>query len=102
MFERSPEALTFYGSQRWKKCRRNYLSLHPICERCNQLGIVKKADHVHHKIYLDASSYRDPMVSLNFENLEALCFDCHQAEHHRNSDCRNELYFDADGNLRKG
>lgn len=101
MFERTPEAIQFYGSTRWKKCRRNYLSLHPICERCQQLGKVNKADHVHHKIYLNTESYRDPMVSLNYDNLEALCFDCHQAEHHRNNDCRDELYFDADGNIRK-
>lgn len=66
------------------------------------MGIVKKADHVHHKIYLDAKSYADPMISLNYDNLEALCFDCHQREHHRNADVRSDLYFDADGNLRKG
>lgn len=95
-------ALEFYGSRKWKRCRKNYLSIHPICERCNKLGIVKRAEIVHHKIYLDTPSYKDPELSLNFDNLEALCFDCHQAEHHRGKDCRDELYFDADGNLRKG
>lgn len=105
MFENSVHqegSLEFYGSIKWKKCRRNYLSVHPICERCDKLGIVKRAEIVHHKIYLDTSSYRDPDVSLNFDNLEALCFDCHQAEHYGKKECRDELYFDADGNLRKG
>jgi len=97
--EGAPE---FYGSRKWKKCRRNYLSLHPICERCDKLGIVKRAEIVHHKIYLDTNSYKEPEVALNFDNLEALCFDCHRAEHFRNKDCREELYFDAEGNLRKG
>ena len=102
MFERTPEAVAFYGSRKWKKCRRNYLSLHPICERCEKLGIIAKADHVHHKIYLDTQTYADPLVSMNYDNLEALCFNCHQAEHHRRKDCRDGLYFDGDGNLQKG
>ena len=92
----------FYGGRKWKKCRSNYLSLHPVCERCEKLGIVKRAEIVHHKIYLDTASYSIPEISLNFDNLEALCFDCHRAEHFRNPDCREELYFDAEGNLRKG
>ena len=102
MFERTPEAITFYGSRRWKKCRKNYLSIHPICERCEKQGIISKADHVHHKIRLEVQSYADPMISLNYDNLEALCFACHQAEHHKAKDCRDELFFDAAGNLRKG
>ena len=102
MYERSRNAVRFYSSARWKKCRAAYLSINPFCERCKRLGLVRPAELVHHKIYLDDSSYSDPGVSLNFENLEALCFDCHQAEHHRSKDCRDELYFDADGNLRKG
>ena len=95
-------ALEFYGSRKWKRCRKNYLSIHPICERCEKLGIIKKAEIVHHKIYLDTESYKDPEKSLNFDNLEALCWDCHFSEHHRNKDCREELYFDADGNIKKG
>jgi len=95
-------ALEFYGSRKWKKCRRNYLSLHPVCERCDKLGIVKRAEIVHHKIYLDEQSYKVPEISLNYDNLEALCFDCHYAEHLKKHDCRDGLYFDADGNLKKG
>lgn len=95
-------ALEFYGSSKWKKCRRNYLSLHPVCERCAKLGKVNRAEIVHHKVYLDSTLYKVPDVALNFDNLESLCWDCHFAEHHRGKDCREELYFDADGNLRKG
>ena len=94
-------AAEFYGSAKWHKCRRNYLSLHPVCERCEQLGKINKAKIVHHKIYLDTATYKVPEISLNFDNLEALCFDCHRSEHFRNKDCRDELYFDADGNLKK-
>ena len=95
-------AAEFYGSIKWKKCRRNYLSLHPVCERCAKLGKVNRAEIVHHKIYLDTNSYRDPDVALNYDNLESLCFSCHQAEHYGRKECRDGLYFDAAGNLRKG
>lgn len=101
-YEEKEGSLEFYGSRKWKKCRRNYLSIHPTCERCAKLGIVKPAEIVHHKIYLNTELYKDPEISLNFDNLESLCWDCHFSEHHRKKDCREELYFDADGNLKKG
>ena len=94
-------AVEFYGSRKWKRCRKNYLSLHPVCEQCEKLGRITPAKIVHHKIYLDTQSYKDPEVALNFDNLESLCFDCHRSEHFRNKDCRDGLYFDADGNIRK-
>ena len=105
MFENYVEkegALEFYGSRKWKKCRKNYLSLHPTCERCELLGVIKPAEIVHHKLYLEPELYKNPEVSLNFDNLEALCWDCHFAEHHKKKDCRDGLYFDSDGNLKKG
>lgn len=52
-----------------------------LCERCLAKGLVVPARIVHHKIYLTEENYRDPSVSLNLENLEALCQDCHNAEH---------------------
>ena len=101
-YEANPELVAFYGTRKWKQCRAKYKSLHPICERCEKAGIVKRAERIHHKVYLTVDNYKDPEISLNFDNLEALCFDCHQAEHFRNADCREGLFFDADGNLRKG
>ena len=32
---------------------------------------------VHHKCYIDTSNVFDPNITLNFENLELLCLDCH-------------------------
>ena len=100
-YENNPELVKFYGSKKWKECRRIFLSLHPICERCEKLGIINKATHVHHKDYLTPENFRNPEMSLNFDNLEALCVNCHHTEHHKNSDCIDGLFFDADGNIRK-
>ena len=36
---------------------------------------------VHHKIHLDADNIGDPNVTLNWDNLELVCMDCHAAEH---------------------
>ena len=46
------------------------------CERCG-----KPAQICHHKKYLDDVNVHDPSVALSFDNLEALCIDCHNAEH---------------------
>ena len=41
------------------------------------------------------------MIALNPDNLEALCFECHQKEHHEGDEVDKDLYFDSDGNLRE-
>ena len=76
-----------------------YLAEHPLCERCLQAGRAEVAEHVHHKIELTESNYKDPMISLNPENLEALCFNCHSKEHHQGEEIGKEFYFDSDGNV---
>ena len=97
--ENRKEQNKFYDSKKWKRCREVYLSEHPLCERCLQAGRASIAEHVHHKIELNESNYKDPMIALNPDNLEALCFDCHRKEHHEGKEVGEDFYFDADGNL---
>ena len=82
-FGREPEfADAFYKSWPWRKCRDSYLdSVGRLCERCAKKGSVVPADQVHHKIKLTPENLNDPNITLNWDNLEALCFDCHQDEH---------------------
>lgn len=89
----------FYDSARWKACRQTYLSEHPLCERCLVVGRAQTAEHVHHKIELTEETFNDPMIALNPDNLEALCFECHQKEHHEGSQVAEGLYFDENGNI---
>ena len=72
----------FYKSRKWQRERELYRREHPFCERCLESGVYKPTDIVHHKKYLKADNYLDSKVSLNSDNLEALCFDCHNKEHH--------------------
>ena len=62
-----------------------------ICERCG-----KPAQICHHKKWLDAQNVNDPTVALNPDNLEALCIECHNAEHGLRHDI---TVFDKDGNV---
>lgn len=76
-------AYEFYVSDVWRKCRRAYLEkVGGLCERCKARGIIRKADHVHHRERLTRKNINDPSISLSWENLEALCEDCHREEHH--------------------
>ena len=53
---------------------------------------------VHNKVQLTPDNITDPHVTLVWDNLEALCQDCHNREHH-DSGTVARYTFDAEGNL---
>ena len=82
----------FYNSKEWRRVSAAYMSSKLyICERCG-----KPAQICHHKKWLDDKNVHDPTVALNPDNLEALCIDCHNAEHGLK---HSITIFDADGNV---
>lgn len=86
---------SFYKSKQWQRTREAFLSCrHFICERCG-----KPATIAHHKTYLTAENLSDPSISLSFENLEALCQDCHNAEHFGLGSTARGLTFNSNGEL---
>ncbi len=75
-------AQPFYNSGAWHDCRDAYLSsVGGMCERCQKAGIIRPADVVHHREHLSRNNIGDPAVALSFDNLMALCTDCHAAVH---------------------
>lgn len=87
---------SFYKSAAWLKTRDSYMkSQGGLCERCRKDGILTPAEIVHHKIYLTEDNYKDPSVSLNWDNLEALCLDCHNREHFGEQTDRRWKYVDG-------
>ena len=84
MRQEAPEQQrAFYKSIEWQRCRSEYLSrVGGLCERCMSKGIIRPARIVHHKEYITLNNITDPSVLLSSDNLEALCQDCHNAEHH--------------------
>jgi predicted kinase len=92
---RSRAHASFYNSAAWRKARLAYLeSVNHICERCGAPAKV-----VHHRRYITAENLGDPHVTLDHANLEALCQDCHNKEHHRGEKVGRGITFDESGNL---
>lgn len=73
----------FYHTKAWARCRAAYAaSKDGLCERCLANGRYVPGKVVHHRTWLNDETVNDPAVSLNFSNLELVCQDCHNAEHH--------------------
>ena len=88
-------ANVFYKSQAWQKTRAAYMaSQHYVCERCGGVARI-----VHHRTYITAQNIGDVHITLDWANLEALCMDCHNAEHLGGAVCAEGLRFDSSGNL---
>lgn len=91
-----PWAEWFYKGKSWRQCREAFfVSQHGICQRCGAPGKI-----VHHKKEITPTNITDPNVTLNWDNLELLCQDCHNREHHGSGEVvAAGLMFDANGNL---
>ena len=72
----------FYDSTAWRSCREAYRkSVGGLCELCLAKGMIRAADVVHHKILLTPENIKRPEITMNFDNLEALCHACHAERH---------------------
>ena len=70
-------ARSFYTGKQWKETSKAFMtSKNYICERCGAVATI-----CHHIKYITPENITDPFITLNWENLEALCIDCHNAEH---------------------
>ncbi len=82
-YEAPEQQRAFYHSAAWQKCRAAYIAyVGGLCERCKMKGIIKPGYIVHHKEWITMDTIQDPSVLLSFDNLEYLCQDCHNREHH--------------------
>lgn len=75
-------AKEFYKSQAWKNTSTQYRqSVGGLCERCKAKGLITPAEIVHHKIHITPHNILDESITLDWNNLEALCRECHGEEH---------------------
>jgi 5-methylcytosine-specific restriction endonuclease McrA len=75
-------AKKFYKSKRWQNCRNSYFKkCGGLCERCLKKGQIVPGEIVHHKTYITENNINNPNITLNFDNLELLCRECHKEEH---------------------
>lgn len=72
----------FYKSKTWQKCRASYVrSQGGLCELCRKRGLIVPGNTVHHIIHLTPENIGRPEITLNFDNLQLLCRDCHAEIH---------------------
>lgn len=109
-------AKKFYNSDAWKNTRNAYIAERikidgGLCERCGAES-DNVGEELHHKIPLNAANINDYNVTLNTDNLQWLCKDCHFKVHRElilesfNRHKRKKLlsdgcYFDENGELQK-
>ena len=71
---------SFYQTKEWKLLRnQKWVSANGLCEMCRAKGIIKAAREIHHKIPIE----EDWSKRLDYDNLIALCSDCHNQQHLR-------------------
>lgn len=105
--------INFYKSKAWEDVRKTvWLKQNLLCNRCHRPVYVdglstyipkerRLKGIVHHKEYLDDTNIYDINLTLNMDNLEGLCIDCHNNEHFKGGVTRQEYKFDEMGNLIK-
>lgn len=80
----------FYKSKKWQRVRKLYYSKSGgLCERCLANGIYKPGKLVHHKTWLTPENINDDNITINPDNLELLCWECHEAEHEVSESARS-------------
>lgn len=94
-------ARSFYKSIEWRRCREGYIkAVSGLCERCLSKGKLVPGKILHHIKYITPENINDPYITLNWDNLEYVCQDCHNIEHHgTDTEIRDDVMFDTDGNL---
>lgn len=70
-------------TNRWLRLRREILTSHPLCQRCEAEGILTPATEVHHIHPVEeAITYGDKRMRMfDPHNLMALCHACHVQTH---------------------
>ena len=96
-------AKSFYKSTAWKKCRKSFIGSRRsidggLCEHCKgRSGYI--VDHI---VEITPENINNSMVTLNHNNLQYLCLECHNKKtFQKNFATRENLFFDMDGCLQE-
>ena len=85
----------FYNSTAWQLAKQVAMQrAMGLCEICG-----RPAKIVHHTIQITPGNITNPDITLNLDNLQALCQECHNRIHQQAPSIRNGLTFDASGQL---
>jgi len=74
-------AAKFYNSKEWRQLRQALIIQRgAICQQCGRNMTFNQSELIGHHT---PGNINDPLVSLNPENVDLICFDCHNKEHGR-------------------
>jgi len=75
---------SFYAGDAWINFRLNLIAERgPNCQLCGK-RIAKAREIIgHHKIELTPENVHDALISLNPDNVDLICFACHNLQHNR-------------------
>lgn len=77
-------AKKFYNSKAWERARAYVMARDlGLCQECRKKGRYRSGDTVHHIIHLTPENINDPAITLNPDNLETICRDCHAEVHQK-------------------
>ena len=87
--KQAKDKATIYNSREWKELRIQKLRANPLCEICQQHGIVRSAHSVHHVVPIETATTMEEMKRLAFcsnmsnplDGLMSLCDECHHKIH---------------------
>ena len=72
----------FYKTKLWKDTRNGYFKYRSgLCEECLAKGLYVQGEIVHHKVELTPDNINNPNITVNWDNLELLCRECHLIKH---------------------
>ena len=75
---------TFYVSDAWVNFRLSLIAERgPTCQECGKIMAKPREIIGHHKTELTPENVQDAMISLNPDNVDLVCFDCHNVIHKR-------------------
>lgn len=68
---------------KWMRLRRDTLTAHPLCQRCEAEGRITPATEVHHICPVEEAITMTDKVQRMYDphNLKALCHSCHVKTH---------------------
>lgn len=77
---------------KWLRLRRDILTAHPLCQRCEAENIITPATEVHHIRPVEEAITYDDKVQRMYDphNLQALCHECHVKTHTELGRCGRE------------
>lgn len=74
-----------YNTTTWRLLRLKKLHDNPLCEQCQDKGIIRSASEVDHIIPISNGKTKIEKQGIGFDikNLQSLCKECHKAKHRK-------------------